>query len=355
MKARLALLVAALQVLVLAFMAGQREWILRAGTPLMLRTAPVDPNDPMRGAFVRLDYEISFAPVALCRGEVAAWTRITDYREQRRLRDRVVYAALKVNPHGIAELDSLSDTPPARGPSIRGRVQSTDAGGVRVRYGIEAHFMNKEAAQRTERLGLERAGAPMNVTVAVGSSGIAVLKDTSWEPLGITFAIDRPPLREPAPPGQPNQPWQQPVLTGLTVSLHNYSDKDVAIVNLPNARSFNLVPNDRFQNVHYRWAGRDAIRVAGPTADDILVLKPGAKHAVHIDLTQPEWWIVDTNKPDAAPIPFQKVPPGDAWSTSFRLEYMPPTADAVRGLPNAGLIRHAPLRSRAFNANQGVD
>ena len=97
MKTRLALAVAALQVIVLAFMIGQREWIARTGTPITLRTAPLDPNDPMRGAYVRFNYEISTVPVALCRGEVVKWTKITGYPEQRGLRDRVVFAALKVN------------------------------------------------------------------------------------------------------------------------------------------------------------------------------------------------------------------------------------------------------------------
>lgn len=351
MKARLALAVAALQVLVLAFMAGQREWILRAGAPLVLRTAPVDPNDPMRGAYVRLHYEVSFVPAALCQDEVQKWIKSGDYYANRGVRDRVVYVAVKVNPYGIAELVSLGETPPASGPFLRGRVESVSPAGVQVRYGIEAHFMSKAAAQRTEKQGFERAGAPMNVTVAVGSSGTAVLKDTAWEPLGLTFAIDRPPER----PREPGQTWQQPRLTGMTVTLHNYGDKDIAIVNLPNGRSFNLVPNHRFQHVHYRWSGRDTIRVAGPTGADIVVLKPGAKHEVHLDLTQPEWWITDTDKAGSPPIPLQQIPQQDAWSASFRLEYAPPTADAVRGLPNADLIRHAPLRSRAFNANQGVD
>jgi len=301
---------------------------------------------------VRLDYDISYVPLALCRGETVKWTKSTDYRETQGRRDRVVYAALGIDPHGIAGVASLSDTPPASGPYVKGRVMSVDPAGIRVRYGIEALFTSKKAAIRTEAMALnEKAGAPMNVRVAVGSSGTAVLKDFSWEPLGITIALDRPPRQE-RPPGQP---WQPTPLTGLTVTLHNYSDKDLAIVNLPNGRSFNLVPNDRFQGVHYRWAGRDAIRVAGPTDADILVLKPGAKHEVHIDLTQPEWWITDTNKAESEPIPFQNIPQQDTWSASFRIEYAPPTADAVRGLPHADLIRHAPLRSRAFNANQGVD
>lgn len=354
MKVKLAIAVAALQVLVLAFMAGQREWIARTGTPLLLRTAPIDPNDPMRGAYVRLTYEINFVPAALCRGEVAKWVVTTsDYREQRKLRDRVVYAALTVNPHGLAELTTLSDAPPASGPFLKGRLVSADQNGVQVRYGIEALFMSKKSALRTEAIGWnEKVGAPMKVRVAAGSSGTAVLKNFEWEPLGITFAIDRAPRPQTRESGQP---WQQSTLTGMTVTLHNYGDKDLAIVNLPGGQSFQMIPNARSAGNHYAWAGRDSDQPPAPTATDIIVLKPGAKYDIHLDMTAARWWITDTRKPGSEAIPLQKIPQQDVWSASFRLEYAPPSPDAVRGLPNADLIRHTPLRSRAFNANQGVD
>lgn len=351
MKVKLALLVAGIQVLVLAFMAGQREWISRNGTVFTLRTAPVDPNDPMRGAYVHFNYEIGTVPADRCRGETVKWTTITDYREQQTLRDRVVYAAIGVNEYGITELTSLSDTPPDSDPFIRGRVESADADGLRVRYGVEALFMSKEAALRTETMALnEKIGAPMNVRVAVGSTGIAVLKDFEWEPLGITFAIDRQPQ---LPTPVPGQPWPQPVLTGLTVTLHNYSDKDLAIVNLPDAKSFRMEPNTRFTGNDYAWVGENSTDRPAPTASDIIVLTPGTKHSVHLDLTQRQWWVRDTRKPGSEPLPLQEIT--DGWSASFRIEYAPPSTTATHGLPHADLVRHAPLHSRAFNANQGVD
>ena len=350
MKTKLVLAVAALQLLVLAFMAGQREWILRSGTPLVLRTAPIDPSDPMRGAYVRLNYEISTVPASLCTGEVAKWTKEKEsFRHPRR--DSVVFASLKTNSHGIAELISLSDKPPASGPFLRGRTVSVSQNSVSVRYGIEAQFLSKEAAQRTERLGLERQGAPMNVTVAVGSSGISVLKDTAWEPLGITLAFDR------QPPRAQNDPlrFQQTPLTGLTVTLHNYGDKPIAIVDLPGGRSFSLVPNLRWGDSHYGWSPRDDPAATVPATAQIIVLKPGTKHDVRLDFTDPRWFIADTRLPNATPIPFAKLPQEDLWSTSFRIEYSPPPAEVVRSLPNAELIRHETVRSRAFNANQGLD
>ena len=351
MKVKLALLVAGLQVLVLAFMAGQREWITRTGQPVTLRTAPIDPNDPMRGAYVRLDYEISFVPPTQCRGEIVNWIKLSDYRETQKLRDRVVYAALSVNAYGIAELTSLSDTPPATGLFLRGRVVTADTGGVRVRYGIEALFMQKDAAQKMEMMAInDKAGAPMDVTVAVSSSGIAVLKSTTWEPLGLTITPDRPPPRDTS---NPQQRWQPQPITGMTVTLHNYGDQDLALVILPDAKSFRMVPNTRFVGDHYAWVGANSTDRSAPAAGDIIVLKPGTKHAVHLDLTQPQWWVTDTRKPGSDPMPLQKLTEG--WAASFRIEYAPPTADAVKGLLHADLIRHAPLRSRAFNPNQGVD
>ena len=39
----------AAQLLVLGWMAFEREWVVRTGRVVYLRTAPVDPQDPMRG------------------------------------------------------------------------------------------------------------------------------------------------------------------------------------------------------------------------------------------------------------------------------------------------------------------
>lgn len=351
MKAKAALVVAALQVLVLAFMAGQREWISSMGTPLTLRTAPIDPDDPMRGAYVRLDYEISQIPPALCHGATAEWVKTTDYYEQRNLRDRAVFAALRVNEHGIAELTSVSDAPPESGPFLRGRVEHVDVQGLRVRYGIEALFMQQDAAQAMESMAIrEKAGAPINAHIAVGASGTAVLKDYSWEPLGLTIVLDPTPAVDARPQ---EERWRPQPTTGLTVTLHNYSDDDLAIVNLPGAHSFRMVPNLRANTGHYVWVGETLTERPTPKPEDIVVLKPGTKHSVHLDLTQPAWWVVDARTPGSKPIPLQQVAEG--WSASFRIEYSPPSPDATRALPHAELIRHAPLRSRAFNASRGMD
>src|SRR5688500_8738375 len=101
----------AAQVAVLAWMAAEREWVGRTGRTVYLRTAPGDPQDPMRGDYVRLDYEIANVPKARCRGRVAEWfkTGVDIYRVNNQIRDRRVYAEIGLDSEGVAELVTLSD------------------------------------------------------------------------------------------------------------------------------------------------------------------------------------------------------------------------------------------------------
>jgi hypothetical protein len=152
MKRWMIIAIAAAQVALLAFMAGQREWVLNTGRTVWLRTAPVDPNDPMRGAYVSLRYEVSRVPRELCRDGVATWMdelRKTDADWQLRRRreavwrDHEVYAVLREGSDGLAELTALTDRRPAEGLYLRGRVSWADAESVSVRYGSRRCFSNR--------------------------------------------------------------------------------------------------------------------------------------------------------------------------------------------------------------------
>jgi uncharacterized membrane-anchored protein len=62
MRTKLIIAAIFVQVLVLGWMAGEREWIVRTAPTVWLRTAPVDPQDLFRGEYVRLNYDISTIP-----------------------------------------------------------------------------------------------------------------------------------------------------------------------------------------------------------------------------------------------------------------------------------------------------
>lgn len=72
---------------------GEREWVLRTGRTIYLRTIPVDPRDVMRGDYVRVAYEMSSVSRAQCRGRLADrnqafWALPPDTRVYARLRVR---------------------------------------------------------------------------------------------------------------------------------------------------------------------------------------------------------------------------------------------------------------------------
>jgi hypothetical protein len=73
-----------------------------------------------------------------------------------------------------------------------------------------------------------------------------------------------------------------------------------------------------------------------------------------VDLTDPAWFVTGTT-PTGQNLPMALRDITDAWSASFRIEYAPPSKAGVSGLPQAALIRHGRLRSRAFNPTGTVD
>lgn len=66
--AAVALFVAVVQTAILGYMIEGRASILRSGTEVLLKTAPVDPRDLLRGDYVILTYDVSTVPTAVITG-----------------------------------------------------------------------------------------------------------------------------------------------------------------------------------------------------------------------------------------------------------------------------------------------
>jgi uncharacterized membrane-anchored protein len=349
MKLKLAIAAVALQVLVLGYIAGEREWVVHTGRTVWLRTAPIDPRDVMRGDYVRLDYEIARVDRALWRDGLTnpAPTAVRRSPETR------VYASLRVDPGGLADVTALSNLKPKEGLFLRGKTDPAMpwGGGGTVRYGLEAFFMEQGAAKELENeRGQARRGVPLNMEVAVGANGIGVLKGYRWESLGIILSFDTV-RRTNSPNGFP-QP--QNVILGATVELKNHGPDPVAIVDLPYERSFRLVCDARWAEPGYRWVGETNSSLT-PESPSVIVLQPGQRHTNHLDLTRPEWFVVDvrTNAMNSQPKALQQL--AQDWSNGFRIEYRPPSAEACAKLPDAKLIWHGRLRSQWFNPMGNVD
>lgn len=344
MRTWAAIAVAALQLAVLGYMAGEREWVLANGRVIWLRTAPVDPRDAMRGDYVRLEYDASRVPVKLCRGALA------DKKLHAKLpSDARVYATLRETEEGLAEVTSLSDQPPSEGLFIRGRLDETYGhtfgADTRVRFGIEAYFVQQGKGRKMERFREPRGiQVPFEMEVAVSPGGMAVIKGYRLSTLGISTIVNTD------KPSAANR-WQTGPPQSAKLQLWNAGTNDIAIVNLPDARSLALTPASDWSENPWRWVKTDEPQPR-PTPADVVVLKPDQFHTFRVDFKDPAWAVLNTNETNAVPHSLAEAMPRDF--VRFRLEYRPPDRATCAGLPNANLIWHGRLPSRAITA-YGVD
>jgi len=84
--------VVAIQIFVPSQMILSQENVLKGGTAYKFKTRPIDPNDPFRGKYVTLDYEINSTYT-----KDSTWQRNDD-----------VYVYLKQDSLGFAEIDTVA-------------------------------------------------------------------------------------------------------------------------------------------------------------------------------------------------------------------------------------------------------
>lgn len=336
MRARFIVAAVLLQFLVLAWMAGEREWVRQTGHIVYLRTMPVDPQDYFRGDYVHLNYEISSIGKNLWRDGLN--DRKADENVYRRHKQEArVYTALKVGDSGIAELQYVTDRKPKSDLFIRGRIQNTWGVSMQVLYGIEAYFVQqgKGLALEKEMVRADNINVPMEMETAISGSGIAVLKGYRWSPIGIGMTLNT----------ATNQPT---ILISADIKLLNASQTDIAIVDLPGASAFTLESDFRrgWEPNEWRWVGAKP-RMA--TADEhVKALKPGEIYNVHINFNDPAWFVVkDGEKPKS----FSNLG-NNAGNIRCRLVYRPPSKEECLNLKNASIIWHGSLASRAFNGDR---
>jgi uncharacterized membrane-anchored protein len=335
MRRTLVIIVVALQVLVLAFMAGNREYISLTGTVVHLRTAPVDPRDLFRGDYVRLRYEASLVPYSGDGGKGDRNTLPTG---------STVYALLAVGEDGIAQVTGLSTQKPDSGLFMKGKV--TDSwrfgtaakGMVAVEYGIEAYYVEQGKGIEIEnRVGTRNSmQTPLEMEVALGRDGTAVIRGHRWSPLGMGLEITESVQRNS---GQGRKSAK------LRLTMKNTSQKPLALVILPEFCSFTLAPLSPGQNA--RIPDRPGCAAAVPTDNDVVPLQPDEARSYDIDLADTRWQVLKNDV-------LTETGTLD-WSERFRLIYAPPSREAAAHLKDASLVWHGRLLSRAFHGRGSVD
>lgn len=302
-RARWLMLAALAQVVVICGSAARFETVLRTGTNVWLRTAPVDPRDPFRGEYVALAYEAESVPRDLLAGTLAAGGGEAGDR---------VFAALEVGPRGIANVSSLSNRKPPGGLLLRGRLEFVAEDVVSVDYGIGSYYVPEGEGRAIEAPPeWEGLHVPLEMEVAIGRDGLAVLRGHRLGALGIGVEVEvddeKVPLR-------------------ARVRLVNTSKEPVAVVDLPGAGSLVFETGWPRRSV----AGDRRAVPPVPKDEDVRLLAPGEMHTILLDLRDPDW--VEAAFGDARYV----VP-----------VYDPPTEEACRGLREAPRIWHGRLAAVA--------
>ncbi len=345
MKTKVIIAFAAAQVLVLAYMAGEREWVLRTGRIIYLCSAPRDPRDAMRGDYVRVSYDMSSVPRGLCRGGLATTNKTFEAVTP----DTKVYAILQTNEEGVAELEGLSPERPTKGLFLRGRTERSWGDHLQVRYGVEAFFMQQGKAEALERApDRDAVRVPLEMKVAVSPGGVGVLKDYRRGALGIGLRLET--KEEAEANGQ-----RRRRAVAATIRLFNASSNELAVMDFPNGRSLALVPAAQRAEIPWHWA-HEGEGQPDPASARVIVLKPGESHSIAVTFDDPMWsvWKVEQSRPGGRSYK-SLADLGQDWSARFRLEYRPPDREACAKLPNGNLIWHGGLASRAFSVAGTVD
>jgi len=165
MKFKLLLLVLALQCAWVLATVVRQENLLRVGQVVLLETQPVDPRDPLRGDFVRLNYKISDVPVKLFSPPV---------NPNLPYGSKIFVALAPTGTNQFYEVTRASTemfVPAANEVLLRGKSEwsgRTGPGSIHVQYGLEQYFVAE---------GTGNPRAKLTVQAAVFQSGRASIKE----------------------------------------------------------------------------------------------------------------------------------------------------------------------------------
>ena len=153
-----AIIVAGLQTVILGTIIQSRASILSDGAEVLLKTAPVDPRDFLRGDYVVLNYDISSVPMQTISGGIPAEPG-----------ERTLWVRLKKQQDGFwVVTESSFNALPPQPETVILRSQPFYSGGlaagdsIRVEYGIERYYVPEGEGKP-----IEEARNDDNVAIAV--------------------------------------------------------------------------------------------------------------------------------------------------------------------------------------------
>lgn len=139
---------------------GIKEFTVRSGEEVILKTLPVDPRDLFRGDYVVLRYELSRIDLSTLPGSPEF------------VANDSIYAELEKDPLGYGKITKLSKEAPQGKLYIKGVVRSVYNQTIQAEYGIESYFVPAGKGYAIERL----RGKGVDAKVAVDRFGNAIIK-----------------------------------------------------------------------------------------------------------------------------------------------------------------------------------
>jgi len=319
--------VAVLQVLLLCFIAAKREWIRSSGAVVYVRTAPVDPRDLFRGDYVQLEYDIAFPSKDIVDSFLHLNKSIAEEKSNNR-KQHVVYLTLdSFSGTGVVEPKKLLLEEPVEGLFIKGRFggrlwRNWRQGGL-LKFGIEKYFIEQGTGFDLEekRGNRDEWQTPMEMEVALGTDGTAVIKGHRWGDLGVRLEVTIPGERRNRQRNETETDAVTRRSPAVKVSLRNQSDKPVnLLVSENDFCEFKLIKNTRRRDFKgyevLEFPNRDCSNF-NTQSFSVKNLAPNAIHTIEVDLADSQWHV----KQKGEKIEIADLP--DAWS-GFRWIYQPP-------------------------------
>ncbi len=327
------------QAAVLAFMAGHREYIVRTGKTIFLRTAPIDPRDIFRGDYVRLRYDISTIPLDNFKGDIDKLRKSFGVK---------IYTALSLDSNKVGYFKFAADKKPENEIFIRGRTSgkwrlSRHAATINVKYGIEAYFVKQGMGlvmEKIRRGGKQRIQVPLEMEIALSENGTGIIKGHRWSSLGVGLEILR----------QPKQGETKSIKIRLI--LKNVTDRPLGIVNLPDFASFRL--ESVKSSLKKPVLANPPDILPAPEEKDVIILSPEEKASFDFDFSDKRWWMVEEKFLDKSKTKAKEIGMFGRWER-FRIVYFPPSEKACAGLKSKDIIWHGIIKSRSFNGLGNID
>ena len=159
-KKNIFLIIGIFWIVIIGWFISIKEFTLRTGNEILLKTVPVDPRDLFRGDYVILKYEISTIDTNTFS------TNISDYKV-----GESVYVSLNIDSDKIGNIAQVTKNTPENSIFIKWTIKNIYWNNLNIEYGIESYFVPEGKGKN-----IEQNRGEIYTKVAIDKFGNAIIK-----------------------------------------------------------------------------------------------------------------------------------------------------------------------------------